>query len=641
MKRIIAFLLSLAALCLLFAGCGEEQNIYTVMLEENSAFTVEGGSVRRVEEGGSAVFEITFAEDRYYISNDGGARYEDGKLTVENVRTNKMIAVTAGRILPGHGEESVAETEDGYLYTATPQEGYVFTGWYANGELYSYANDLLLAEHVELTASFAERGAERIVTLHANGGSVYNSEREEVSFAFSPGVYLYPAAPGAWTYKTFYRDGYTAVEYNTAPDGSGTPVSFGSRVLTDADADLYVIWQRQTPADQFGYEVVGGEVRLTSYRGAEEVVAVPHEIGGLPVTAVGSGCFSGAQFSEAVLTENVTTVEPGAFSSLPRFKTLRFADSITSISDDSFVDCPAFSEIRVSAFMAPKHSEDLVASFVRRVEKLYSLKDSSRPSLLFYGGSGVYQCLDGQTLYDEFDGKFNIINCAQNANISAPFMFDIFAQLVNPRDVMVYMPEFYDGTYSTELTMVCWIALESYYDAWRCVDIRRYSAVFDSFCDYQVGNAGYSFAGRVEMRDKSYYDSCEGLNEYFTRDYIAEPMPDAYFRTRTVNFTWFRTFIPLLNELYGEYVERGAYAYQSFAAYYEKAYSNRKLEMVNFTQYLRDNLVFPVVSDPEEHVFPLEMIYDETTHLTTEGAIINSRILAGALREQLRLDGLY
>lgn len=647
MKRVTGIFLALlmCAGILSAAACARGEPVYTVMLEENAAFRIAGDAVQYVQRGGDAEFFIEFSQEYRYLSNDGGAEYDAGRLFVRNVRSDKRIAVTAEKLVPENGRAEVTQTQEGYVYTATPAEGYVFTGWYENGELLSYANGLLLAQERELTADYARRGEKQIVTVYANGGNVYGSAADSISYSYHSDVYLYPAALGEWAFRTFYREGYTALCLNTAADGSGREISFGSRVLSDSDISLYVIWQMQSDASLFTWEkaVYGGEdvIRLTGYSGSESTVAVPHEIAGLPVRIVGSGCFSGVALQRAVLHEGIRAVEEGAFASLPAFSELYFCDSIVEIGDGSFSDCPALAHLRVSACMAPRYTNDLVASLVRRVEKLYSVRNSDRTSLLFYGGSGVYQSLDGQTLYDEFGGKFNIINCAQNANISAPFLFDVFADLAGEGDVMVYMPEFYDDSYSTELNMVTWIATESFYDAWRCVDVRNYDGVFDAFEDYQTGNAGFAFAGRVEKQPLGYYEECAGLNEYFTRDYIAESLPDAYFRVRSINFSQYRSVVPLLNEIYAQYAQRGAYAYQSFAAYYEKAYSNSIYEIEDFCNYLRENLDFPVVSDCKNHIFPLEMIYDEVTHLTTEGAIVNSKILAMQLKPQLKADGLY
>lgn len=93
--RITALLL-LSAICLSgLTGClGGGANEFTVLLSGNH-FTVEGGKSKTVEEGESAIFKIT--PDAGYLLTFTEGEYDaaTGTLTVENVREDKMITVSA------------------------------------------------------------------------------------------------------------------------------------------------------------------------------------------------------------------------------------------------------------------------------------------------------------------------------------------------------------------------------------------------------------------------------------------------------------------------------------------------------------------------------------------------------------------
>ena len=633
MKRVFCVLISILLFVALCACAQEQAAEFVVMLEKSEAFTVDGEYSAKVSRGGSVSFALSFNEGYYYAACNADAVYEDGVLTIKNVRSNKMVVVKFGVKHDENGSYTVIAKDEGTLYCATPDEGYSFVGWYNEaGELFSYANNLVVNEKVSLYARFVAKNEVRLVSYDANGGNVIGSSDSTVTVPFESEVYLYPASLGSDFFTTFEREGYFPTEYNYSADGSGKAVSLGSRVLCDEDVTLYVMWEKLTPEAQFSFESVGGEAAIKSYNGDDDVVVIPEYYGDLPVTRVLNGAFSGKSLQKLVITTNVASVEDGAFVNCSRLKTLYLCDNIKDISDESFVGSSELSELRMIAVLPPTYSDNLVGTLVRRIERLYSLRNSQKPSIVFYGGSGMYHSIDGATLDRLFDERFNVINAGQNVHICGPFMLEVLSFYMKSGDILVYAPEYHEAIYSDEWTIVNWIALESFYDALRSIDIRAYKGVITSFSLFQRGDKTFSFPAKLSMKYKSYYDYNDELDEYFTRNYQADVIEDNYLRVRTIDFNIFKKALPALERVYSESLKpRGIISFFAHSAMYEKAYSNDFTEFEEYTEYVKTHLSFPVITKLEDHIYPADNIYDEVTHLTTDGAIDNSYYLADAV----------
>lgn len=640
-----------------------------VRLLSGTGYSILGESEKEVESGGSVSFAVETAEGYYYVSNNCGAEYTDGTVTLKNVFSDQEIRLIFRRsdiqtINYANGKAEIETTEYGKRYIAEASEGYIFTYWtYLSAgerEIYSYANRIFVPESdkIDLTPMFVQEKEVQVVVYHANGGKVYDSDAESVVYAFDSDIYLYPAAMGEWCFKTFYRPGYVPVEYNFLPDGSGQAISLGGRILSDEKTiDLYLMWEKESPVGDFSYERIssenGEEIRLLSYRGGESKVTVPTEIEGMPVRTVAERCFSGWCGSQIVLSPNLKTVEKYAFDGCPTLKTVYLCDSVENIYNESFRNCENFSELRMIAVLPPVYSDHLIGATVRRFETLYHERGDNRIKILFYGGSSVFQGIDGKTLANMFNPySYRILNCGQNAYISGALMLELYSYFMNSAnilrnaDVMVYMPEYSEATYSNELDMPSWMALEALYNEIRLVDIRDYKNIFGAFRDMQHGSGRYTFVGKLELlRDGkalTYEDYNDSFDEYFTRSenfeiiktaQKSEPMDADLNTLRTLA----KNVICELNARF--YQAYGLTMYFASGCLWKDAYTEEKSVFAEYENWLRENLNFAYISDFSNHFLDLEYISDSISHLTREGAVLHSRVLGNELISRMRLDG--
>lgn len=631
----------------------------TVRLLRGEGFTVNGVSEKTVAIGSDVSFGITVTDGYYFVASNCGASYADGTVTLKNVTADQDITLSfrksdVSTIYYEHGSVEKAVVGTGIIYSATADDGYTFTYWTNGGTRYSYANDLTVPPDAdaELTPVFVRSDEMQLIVYHANGGTVTGSGDESVTYAFSSDVYLYPAAFGEWCFKTFDREGYVPIEYNTKPDGSGRVYSLGSRIFEDAKTvDIYVIWAKETAADDFVMSRTTGDdragVTLEKYIGTDEIVVIPENIDGLPVRNVSGGCFENSGITEVVISRNVMTVERRAFVGCERLKTVYMCDSVENVYDDSFIGCAELSDLRMIAVLPPVYSNHLIGTTVRRFELLYSTRKDDRTNIIFYGGSSIFQGIDGSTISEMFNTSFfRIINGGQNAYVSGAFMLDLYSSFMKRSDVMVYIPEYSALVYSNEWELPTWIVLEEFYDAFRFIDLRDYTGVFGAFRDFQHGSSNYTFVGKLRQladgKALEYEDYNDTVDEYFTRadnfdvvraEIMQEPVP--------INYDMFKGYVTdVINETYiAKLMPRGITTYFASCGMWEYAFIGDNSQYTMYETWLKSYLEFPYISSCLDHLFPIDYISDSISHLTREGAVIHSRILGKELIAQMHYDG--
>jgi hypothetical protein len=88
-------------------------------------------------------------------------------------------------------------------------------------------------------------------------------------------------------------------------------------------------------AKDFEYEISGGTVTITGYRGRTRRVSIPGLIDRLPVTVIGDQAFLNKQLTRVTIPDSVTTIRREAFFD-NRLSQVIIPDSVTVIGDWAF-----------------------------------------------------------------------------------------------------------------------------------------------------------------------------------------------------------------------------------------------------------------------------------------------------------------
>ena len=159
--------------------------------------------------------------------------------------------------------------------------------------------------------------------------------------------------------QLFTRPGYTLTGWSTTPDGSGRCVGLGRRIEPAEGLTLYAQWVQWSEPELFRWQLEQGGITVTAYQGTEETVAVPGELVGLPVRAIGAGAFESAPCETVILPDTLYTVEDGAFRG-SALGTLYHFDSIRAIGDPAFEGCENLTTLRLNAAEPPRVQRDLL-----------------------------------------------------------------------------------------------------------------------------------------------------------------------------------------------------------------------------------------------------------------------------------------
>ncbi len=505
---------------------------FEVTIEDDEHYTVVGDKTKTVKAFEAAVFTVNFNSGYAMAENEYFTRTSENTVAVKNVTADvsQKIPTMQGTYVkifdPSEALGSIdggatGDYEKGARITLTinTTDKAKFVGWtlgstYKNGgeiisnnKTYTFTvgdGELKIYPNV-----FSE--TEHIVIYDLNGGYVDGTEDNTYKDSFTNRL-LPHLLPDDGTFK---RDGYTLLEYNTKKDGTGTPVNPGSP-LTEIDASgittVYAIWAKWTPKEEFTYSGAK-EYTITSYTGSSnDIVVIPEEIDGVPVTRIASGAFIGKSFTTLVIPKSVTSTESSVVKNCGRFDTLYIADAFTSIPDNAFPD--QIKNIRINATEMPAylaHSENI--SY--RLERIIT-RDKDIPLIVLVAGSSTLYGYDSGLLYDGLKAKgyeHTIINSGTNAGGTGMLYMEAYSHFMSEGDKIINAAEY--GSYqmgSYAITTRTLRATETCYNIYRYIDFTKYSGFFSSISAF---NSSDGDVNRYNLKRATSYDANPpSLNEY-------------------------------------------------------------------------------------------------------------------------------
>ena len=99
-------------------------------------------------------------------------------------------------------------------------------------------------------------------------------------------------------------------------------------------------------AGNYTYSVSSGKITITKYNGTEEIVEIPAEIDGVPVTRIGTRAFQNCTtIKQLTIPDGVTAINTGAFSGCENLEELYYNCSLTSIGTTPFKNCTSLKTI--------------------------------------------------------------------------------------------------------------------------------------------------------------------------------------------------------------------------------------------------------------------------------------------------------
>ncbi len=584
----------------------------------------------------------------------------------------------------------VSPGEDAVFYL-TPKAGLALTGTdYAGG--YQAENDgtqlKLTLEDVQFPSRISLQFTDHysIITYDPNfpAGSS-GTDIAPVSLVHDTTYHLRPNT--AVRIDGFVRDGWTLESWNTRPDGTGDRIGLGSRVTAPASGlTLYAQWAQwstesdfdwvlqeldATPAaeqDETGTEpstaptgTTAGEADggtaparktvavVTGYHGIDAVVVIPPALGSVPVAGIAAGAFSDCTaMEEILLPECLVWVEDGAFQRCS-LQVLTLFDSIETIHDAAFQDCPQLQTLQINASEPPYgYHFRRESCYADKADLLILAQDQQK--IVFFGGCSVWYNLDSSLLTPLLDQGWQVVNMGINGHVSAPAQLQIIGHYMGDGDILFHTPEFSSPQQMmVDITMDAgddnklWCGVEYNYDLFTLVDLRTVPGALDSFSGYLAKKLVATTYTETFMEDGNVFWDAYGCIPFVRTETVRSQLPDEVYLDPQYMTDYARE---RFQQYYTWLQDKGVRIYLSYACI---NMDNVPVEQQGSVGFVKDYfqkfaaaLDGPVlISDMEDYLFQLDDFYDTNYHLLSEPARKNTALWLRDLQAQMEKDGIW
>lgn len=507
------------------------------------------------------------------------------------------------------------------------------TGYSASYDYYTLIlHEILYPVVIRLTVSPAYA-----TTYHPGSGAGDSLTVQEESPRLTPNTLPYAAQ--------FEKADALPIGWNTAPDGSGIHVGFGSQAPRESGSELalYMSYLPCTPAEEFTWEKSGDGITVTGYRGHGDLV-IPAMLDGAPVVAISAGAFGHVEAERVAFPPTLKTVEENAFISLAA-RDLYLFDDITSVSDASFGTL-SVEHVHINAVRAPVYCGSYFDTLSEKIAYLRSL--TGQKKLVLFAGSSARFGYDSPMLEAAFPDR-RVVNMGVYAYSNMLPQAMLLLPSLEPGDIVLSSPELdaidmqFCGRAALDKETFCMV--ESNYDLFAELDCRTLTGIFDAFSEYQ--------SSRARMTPVSYNDVPSQFDEDGRRR--QEPTYNRYgdyilYRENNAdgkNFGIKRAFYNAdhiaaqdwegLNRVFDAFAARGAQVLLTYSPRSRTSLSpdSTAQSITALDELARATLHAEIISSIEDSLIDPLYFYGTDNHLSTEGVNLHTRQVIEDLRRAL------
>lgn len=445
----------------------------------------------------------------------------------------------------------------------------------------------------------------------------------------------------------FGKEGWLAIGWNTAADGSGLSIGFGSRAdhRENPNLTLFPQYLPCTPEDAFTYREDKEGITITGSMDFDNLI-IPSHIRGKPVTAIAAGAFGDVDVKIIALPPTLSNVEAGAFRSVKAEDVYLF-DNLTCVSEKSFGSY-SITHLHINAMRSPTFSTGYFATLADKVDYLTTLEDQ-RKIVIFCGSSARFG-YDSPLLETAFP-DYRVVNMGVFAYANMLPQAKLLERCLQEGDVVINSPELdaiatqFCG--SSDLDKETFCMMEANYDMLSRLDCRDFTNVFGAFASYQAAREG--------MTPTDYNDSPANFDEDGVRqnvptynrygDYVLYRENNETRRSFGVKRASYEPAAISENDLAGiNHVYR---SFRDAGARVFFLYSPRSSLSITpgstpeaieaLDEYLSKNLIVPVISHARDSLMDPLYFYGTDNHLSTQGVQIYTRQVIDALHAALEV----
>ncbi len=105
------------------------------------------------------------------------------------------------------------------------------------------------------------------------------------------------------------------------------------------------VHRKESPVEDFEYEMYEGEIIITGYKGTDRKIYIPSKINGRLVTKIGEKAFDGYDMTSITIPDTVVSIGRYAFHRCSCLTKVVFSDKLETISDGAFWYCGKLTEV--------------------------------------------------------------------------------------------------------------------------------------------------------------------------------------------------------------------------------------------------------------------------------------------------------
>ncbi len=548
---------------------------------------------------------------------------------------NEKVKVMVERSHDYYVEHPIEEVEKGeditfHVHLFTPGE--VTYVSYENHEILNVTNtgfDLLLKD---IQYSFIVNMEVSKQGLHYYGNGGLNKDGREVVFSPIHNYHLRENSLNA--YSIFYKEGYLPLGWNTSSDGSGTFISFGSRIPKGVSS-LYAMWIKESDPSDFEVTQAGSQLEIKKYLGDKTEVVIPSYINGKRVTSIGANSFISSTLKRVVLGKNILNIKENAFFETS-VEEVYLCDGIVQMDPFSFPS--TVKKIHINAVDLPCFSGTYYDTFPDKIDYLDMIKDQKK--IVLFSGSSTRYGYDSR-LIEEAYPDYAVSNMGVFAYVNIKPQLDVITHFMKEGDILLSSPEFDNhclenqfGT-NNEFEWNLFAFFESNYDLLDYIDVSSYPSFFSSLSTFLnerslMPKRDYSILAKQFDDDENRYSfdtyDIEGdlilpREGHPTDTHIMQPLDEYTLNTITPEL------VDCLNDVYQSLLDKKLNVLFTFSPKNRNCLKpNTTIEQRNIVeQYLHDHLIVPVISNWSNLILPGTSFYKIDNHLSTEAAIERTR----------------
>ena len=267
-------------------------------------------------------------------------------------------------------------------------------------------------------------------------------------------------------------------------------------------------------------------------------------------------------------------------------------------------------------------------TFMGEMKSKYErLKELPGKRIVLVGGSGVAFDYDS-AMIEEWFPSYEVVNYGMYAGLGTKAVMDLSEPYIHDGDIVILSPEQSEQTLSDYFNgEYMWQAADGTFGMLRNIKSENFEAMLGNFPGFALEKLKYTVKGQKSQTDSVYQK--KSFNAY--GDVELDPhqeniLPDGYDVNQTIRFTEDvvqAEFLDYMNDWAKRLEKKGAAVWYRYCPVNKLAVEEPE-DVAAYNEFLRQNLDFPVIGNPENSLMDAEWFFDTNFHLNQAGKEVNT-----------------